>query len=374
MQHKKDFKTAELHCLLALLETTNLTFGFGPKLFEVFPSIADILAASSSDLIKLGFPVKEVNKLNNLNWHLVERDLHWAQKTGNHIITIKDTDYPPLLKEIPNPPLLLFVCGDLQLLKLPQIAIVGSRNPTPVGLETAFVFAKELAQVGLVIASGFATGIDAASHKGAVSEAGKTSAVMGTGLNQIYPAYHASLAQKILDSGGVLLSEFPLEAKGAIWHFPLRNRIISGLSMGTLVVEATMRSGSLITARLANEQGREVFAIPGSIYNPLARGCHHLIRQGAKLVEQPNDILEELKGFAGLLQPKTLGAKNSQEKNKLDREHRKLLDCIGFEITTVDVLVVRAGWPVQQISTVLLELELYGFVKSVAGGYIRTGS
>jgi DNA processing protein len=374
MQHKKDFKTAELHCLLALLETTNLTFGFGSRIFEVFPNIADLLAESPSNLIKLGFAAKEVSKLTKLNWHLVERDLCWAQKTGNRIITIKDPDYPPLLKEIANPPLLLFVCGNLQLLKSPQIAIVGSRNPTPVGLETAFIFAKALAQAGLAITSGFAAGIDAASHKGAALEAGKTIAVMGTGLNKIYPAYHTNLAQKILDSGGVLLSEFPLDAKGAIWHFPLRNRIISGLSMGALVVEATMRSGSLITARLANEQGREVFAIPGSIYNPLARGCHHLIRQGAKLVEQPADILEEFKGFTGLLQAKISSVKNSQGKNKLDREHRKLLDCIGFEITTVDVLVIRTGWLVQQISSMLLELELHGFIKAVAGGYIRIGS
>ena len=372
MQHKKDFKTEEVRCLLALLETTNLTFGFGSKLFEVFPNISDLLAASPSDLIKLGFPAKEVRKLSNPNWHLVERDLSWAQKAGNHIITIKDPDYPPLLKEIPNPPLLLFVSGDLQLLKSPQIAIVGSRNPTPVGLEIAFIFAKELAQVGLVVTSGFATGIDAASHKGAIAAMGKTIAVMGTGLNQIYPVYHTNLAQKILGSGGVLLSEFPLEAKGAMWHFPLRNRIISGLSMGALVVEVTVRSGSLITARLANEQGREVFAIPSSIYNSQARGCHHLIRQGAKLVEQPADILEELKGFAGLSQPKILGTKNPQEKNKLDWEHRKLLDCIGFETTTVDVLVMRTSWSVQHISTVLLELELQGFVKKEAGGYVKT--
>lgn len=371
MQHKKDFKTEEVYCLLTLLETTNLTFSFGSKLFEVFPNISDILDTPPSDLVKLGFPAKEVAKLSNPNWHLVERDLFWAQKPGNHIITIKDLDYPPLLKEIPNPPPLLFVSGDLQLLKSPQIAIVGSRNPTPVGLEIAFVFAKELAQAGLVISSGFATGIDAASHRGAIIATGRTIAVMGTGLNQTYPAYHTSLSQKILDGGGVLLSEFPLESKGAVWHFPLRNRIISGLSMGTLVVEATMRSGSLITARLANEQGREVFAIPGSIYNQQAHGCHYLIRQGAKLVEQPSDILEELQGFAGLLQSKNLGEKNILEKNKLDWEHRKLLDCIGFEITTVDILVMRTGLAVQQISAMLLELELQGLVKSMAGGYIR---
>ncbi len=371
MQHKRDFKTRELRYLLALLETTNLTFGFGLKLFEVFPDITDLFATSIDDLIKLGLPPKEVIKLKNPNWDMVERDLAWTQKTGNRIITIKDPDYPPLLKEIPNPPLLLFVCGDLQLLKLPQIAIVGSRNPTPTGLEAAFIFAKELAQAGLVITSGFAMGIDAASHKGAVAAPGKTIAVMGAGLNQIYPSHHTNLAQKILGSGGVLLSEFPLEDKGNAWHFPLRNRVISGLSLGTLVVEATVRSGSLITARLANEQGREVFAIPGSIYNPLARGCHYLIRQGAKLTEQSADVLEELGELAGLKKTSILEAKKSKEKNKLDQEHRKLLDCIGFETTTIDVLVMRTGLSAQQISIVLLELELQGLIKTIAGGVIK---
>lgn len=372
MQHKRDFKTAELRHLLALLETTSLTFGFGLKLFEVFPDITDLFATPIDELIKLGLPPKEASKLKNPNWDMVERDLAWAQKTGNHIITIKDPDYPLLLKEIPNPPLLLFVCGDLQLLKLPQIAIVGSRNPTPAGLETAFVFAKELAQAGLVITSGFATGIDAASHKGAIAAPGKTIAVMGTGLNKIYPTRHINLAQNILGSGGVLLSEFPLEDKGNAWHFPLRNRVISGLSLGTLVVEATVRSGSLITARLANEQGREVFAVPGSIYNPLARGCHYLIRQGAKLTEQSADILEELGRVAELKKPSILDAKTPPKKNKLDQEHRKLLDCIGFETTTVDVLVMRTGLSVQQISIILLELELQGLIKSVVSGVIKT--
>lgn len=368
MQHKRDFKTRELRYLLALLETTNLTFSFGSKLFEVFPDLTDLFATSTDELIKLGLPSKEVIKLKKPNWDMVEQDLAWAQKTGNHIITINDPDYPQLLKEIPNSPLLLFVCGDLQLLKLPQIAIVGSRNPTPTGLEMAFIFAKELAQAGLVVISGFATGIDAASHKGAIAAPGKTIAVMGTGLNQIYPAHHINLAQKILDSGGILLSEFPLEDKGNAWHFPLRNRVISGLSLGTLVVEATVRSGSLITARLANEQGREVFAVPSSIYNPLARGCHYLIRQGAKLIEQSADILEELGELAGLKKPSILDAKKSQEKNKLDQEHKKLLDCIGFETTTIDVLVMRTGLSAQQISVMLLELELQGLVKSIVGG------
>lgn len=374
MKYKKDFKTTELHCLLALLETTNLVFKLGSDLFKVFPNIEDLFALSFNDLVELGLPQDEVIKLKSPNWHLVEQDLHWAEKPGNCIITINDSDYPPLLKEIANPPLLLFMSGDLKLLKLPQIAIVGSRNPTFTGSETAFIFAKELAEIGLVITSGFAIGIDAASHMGAISVSGKTIAAMGTGLNQLYPSRHKFLAQKIFDAGGVLLSEFPLNAKGKAWHFPLRNRIISGLSLGTLVVEATIRSGSLITARLACEQGREVFAIPGSIYNPLARGCHYLINQGAKLVEQSSDVLEEfgkLGDVAKLIQPRVSDTKIPEEKNKLDREHKKLLDCIEFETTTIDVLVMRTNFTAQKISTMLLELELQGLVRAVACGYVR---
>lgn len=371
MQYKKDLNTEELSCLLALLETTNLTFSLGQRLFDILPNIADLFMMSSSELSKLGFGAKEINNLKQPKWHLVEQDLNWAQQANNYIITIKSPDYPPLLKEIPNPPLILFVRGDLQILKLPQIAIVGSRNPTPIGSEIAFDFAKELVQTGLVITSGFATGIDAASHRGAIVGLGRTIAVMGTGLNQLYPLCHMELAQRIVDTGGVLLSEFPLGAKGSVWHFPLRNRIISGLSLGILVVEAAIRSGSLITARLAGEHGREIFAIPGSINNPLTRGCHNLIRQGAILVEHPSDILEELKNvcsFAPLQIPKT---KDCQRKNKLDREHSKLLDYMGFETVTIDVLVMRTGLLAQQISAMLLELELEGFIKPVVNGYIR---
>ncbi|EKE00824.1 MAG: SMF protein [uncultured bacterium] len=371
MNYKKNSNATELHYLLALLEIDNLIFSSGQKLLKMFPNIADLFSASINDLVKLGLSPDEMAKLKNPDWCVVDQNLRWAEKSDNHIISISDPSYPQLLKEIPNPPLLLFVTGDLQLLKSPQIAVVGSRNPTPVGLEIAFDFAKELAQAGLAITSGFATGIDAASHKGAIAGLGKTIAVMGTGLNQIYPSHHKNLAQKIIDAGGILLSEFPLNAKGKTWHFPLRNRIISGLSIGTLVVEATIRSGSLITARLANEQGRDVFAIPGSIYNPLARGCHCLICQGAKLVEQPADILVEFKELAELVQPQVFYEKNPKEKNKLDRQHQKLLDCVGFETTTVDTLAARTGLSVQIISTMLLELELCGFIKTTASGYVR---
>jgi len=361
----------ELRYLLALLETTDLVFRFGHKLLSTLPSIEEFFTVPTRDLVKSGLPQEEVAKLKNPNWCAVEHDLRWAEAPENHLLAFTDQSYSTLLAEIPSPPLLLFATGDLHLLKSKQIAIVGSRNPTPFGVETAFEFAENFAQVGLTITSGFASGIDAASHKGAIAGSGKTVAVMGTGLNNLYPTYHKNLAREIVEYGGLLLSEFPLQAKGNAWHFPLRNRIISGLSIGTLVVEATMRSGSLITARLATEQGRDVFAIPGSIYNPLSRGCHHLIRQGAKLVEQPSDVLEEFDGLLGRTQPPVSDQKTSPQKNKLDREHCKLLNCIGFEITTVDSLARRTGLPVQKVSAMLLELELQGFIRVVDGGYVR---
>ena len=296
----ENFKATELPYLLALLETTNLLFSAGNIICQTFPDITELFSMPAADLGALGLPPTEISKLKAPNWHRVEQSLHWAQRPGNHIITVKDPSYPVLLKEIPNPPILLFVSGDIRLLQAPQIAIVGSRHPTASGLATATIFAQELAQAGLVITSGFAVGIDAASHRGAIAAAQKTIAVMGTGLQQLYPPQHKNLANKILDSGGVLLTEFPLDSRGKAWHFPLRNRIISGLSIGTLVVEAAIRSGSLITARLANEQGREVFAVPGSIYNPVAHGCHYLLGQGAKLVVQSADVLEELTGVLSL--------------------------------------------------------------------------
>lgn len=368
----KNNKNAKLYNLLLLLNTTTLLFSLGKKIFKLLPNI-DELFSRNTDLTTLGLSAEEIIRLKNPDWRVVEEALSWAEEDGRHIITISDASYPELLKEIPNPPLVLFVLGDLSLLKSSQLAIVGSRNPTPVGVEVASDFASMLVQAGLVITSGLAMGIDAASHWGAIKSSGKTIAVMGTGLNCIYPSRHTKLAEKIVATGGVLLSEFPLNVGADAWHFPLRNRIISGLSIGTLVVEATIRSGSLITARLAGEQGREVFAIPGAIYNPASRGCHYLIRQGAKLVEQATDILEELPNFTAAKQEQASAGKAMRIKNKLDCEHKKLLDCMGFEITTIDILAARINLPVLRINIMLLELELQGLIKATIGGYIRTG-
>ncbi|WP_127478715.1 DNA-processing protein DprA [Sulfurivermis fontis] len=303
-------------------------------------------------------------------WEAVEQDLAWAGGE-RHIITLQDPRYPPLLAQLRDAPPLLFVHGAAEALLTPQLAMVGSRNPTPLGEETATQFARVLAAAGLTITSGLALGIDGASHRGALAAKGQTIAVFGTGPDRIYPARHRDLAHAIVDGGGALVSEYPPGTPPLPGHFPRRNRLISGLALGTLVVEAALRSGSLLTARSASEQGREVFAIPGSIHNPLARGCHRLIRDGAKLVETAQDILEELAPQlrAALAQEAT----PEVSEFNLDEDYRRLLDCIDFAPTAVDILVERSGLTADAVSSMLLLLELEGFVASAAGGgYART--
>ncbi|MDR3221213.1 MAG: DNA-processing protein DprA, partial [Candidatus Accumulibacter sp.] len=221
----------------------------------------------------------------------------WAQKSGQHIVTLADSAYPRALLEIPDPPTLLYVLGRVELLNQPVLSIVGSRNPTPQGVLNAEQFARALSEAGLTIASGMALGIDAAAHRGALAAQGDTIAFVGTGIDRVYPARNRELAHEI-GAKGVIVSEFPIGTPVVASNFPRRNRLISGIARGVLIVEAAVESGSLITARLAAEQGREVFAIPGSIHSPQARGCHRLIKEGAKLVETAQDILEELRWAA----------------------------------------------------------------------------
>jgi DNA processing protein len=247
---------------------------------------------------------------------------------------------------------------------------VGSRNPTAAGSRTATEFARHLSAAGLVISSGLALGIDAASHRGALDAGAPTVAVMGTGLDRVYPARHRDLARQIAERGA-LISEFPVGTAPRAENFPRRNRIISGLSLGTLVVEAAIRSGSLITARYAGDQGREVFAIPGSIHNPLARGCHHLIRQGAKLVETANDVMDELGMLADSCYPAgqvTVETEVAAEPSKLDSEYQYLIDFIAYEDTSVDQLVGSSGLTPAEVSSMLLQLELSGYIASSPGG------
>lgn len=299
----------------------------------------------------------------------------WLQVPGHHLIPFTDPRYPPLLAATGGGPLALYVNGDPQRLLDPQLAIVGSRNPTASGCEHAFNFARQLAMAGFTITSGLARGIDAAAHRGALSVPGPTIAVLGTGIDLMYPRMHGVLAQQICATGA-LVSEFPLGTPARAAHFPQRNRLIAGLSLGTLVIEAARRSGSLITARLAGEAGREVFALPGSILNPLTRGCHQLIRDGAKLVENTSDILSELDFSFLRARPETVpdrpgtGLKSS---SSMDKAHEILLDALGFEPSDLDVLVLRTGLKPEEVSSMMLMMELEGLVTVAPGGrYTRS--
>ncbi len=352
------------------------TSGVGPitiaKLLEQFSDPEAIFANISS---AHGVSDKVKNNLSKPDWAKVEDDLTWLSQPDHHAITLHDPRYPALLKNIPDPPSILFVHGDPDLLSQWQIALVGSRNPTASGRDTAFDFARFLAEGGLTITSGLALGIDAAAHQGALAAQGKTVAVLGTGLDRVYPAKHRELAHDIA-STGALVSEFSLGTPPRAENFPRRNRIISGLSLGTVVVEAALRSGSLITARMAIEQGREVFAIPGSIHNPLVKGCHRLIREGAKLVETATDILEELGALAGVeAATKTISTQETDHKLELDSDYQLLFEVLAYDPIEIDVLIERSGLTAEAVSSMLLLLELQGQVESLPGGrYVRVGN
>lgn len=357
---------------LALWLIPKFGFVLAEKLHLLFPRIQDLFQLPQQELQVRGVPEFLFPFLKNPDWHEVETCLRWAEQPEHFILTWQDEDYSKLLKEISSVPFILFGKGDVNILNEKQIAMVGSRHPTPTGVETAFHFAKLLAENNIVITSGLAYGIDAASHRGALAGKGNTIAVMGTGLNHVYPARHSQLAEQILQTGGTLLSEFSPKTAPKPEYFPRRNRIISGLSLGTLVIEAALQSGSLITAKYALEQGREVFAIPGSIHNPMSRGCHALIKQGAKLVETLDDILEEFGLLSSTDAQKTFQNHENQLKS-LDKSQIKLVECLGFETTPIDVLMERSGLSIETITSQLMMLELQGFVKAANGGYIRIG-
>jgi len=305
----------------------------------------------------------------------IERDLDWLEEPGRVLLTADDPRYPVQLAAVSGMPAALFVRGDPALLARPQVAIVGSRNATATGCETAFGFAAQLAAHGFAVTSGLATGIDAAAHRGALAAGGITIAVCGTGLDRVYPPGHERLADEIAATG-VLVGEFPTGTPPVPYNFPRRNRLMSGLSRGVLVVEAAARSGSLITARLAGEQGREVMAVPGSIHNPLARGCHRLIKDGAALVESVDDVLAAL--GASRLECATERAPGARDRagipqGMLDSDAEMLLNALGFEPTDLDRLVERTGMSARSVLSKLQLLELEGWVETLAGGrYSRT--
>ncbi|WP_313299299.1 DNA-processing protein DprA [Diaphorobacter sp.] len=330
-------------------------------------------------------------------WKHVDRTLQWLNASESNsamparrICTLGDPDYPASLYATEDPPLLLYLegarhllqAGGLQAVSQQCLAMVGSRNPTHQGRENARQFAKALREAGLTIVSGLAQGIDACAHEGALAadaqpSSAATIAVVGTGLDVVYPRAHQELAMRIAHNG-ILVSEYPLGMPPIAANFPKRNRIISGLSLGTLVVEAATASGSLITARMASEQGREVFAIPGSIHSPQSRGCHALLRVGAKLVESANDVLEELymqraatPPAPALMEQETLRAGIEQ----LPDNQKTLLQALGFDPMGLDALGARTGWDAATLQVLLLELELAGYVARMPGGlYQRLAS
>ena len=315
----------------------------------------------------------------------IERTLAWASEAGNRVLTLADADYPRQLFDIADPPVLLYVKGEPALLSRPGIALVGARSATAAGEANAEAFARTLAQQGLVVVSGLALGIDAAAHRGALaagSTGAGTVAVIGTGIDRIYPARNAALAREIAAAGAVV-SEFPLGTPPLQHNFPRRNRLIAGLAEGVLVVEAALGSGSLITARLATETGREVFAIPGSIHSPLSRGCHRLIRDGAKLVETAEDVVEELRGRLGWPAPVAASVKDRRSRGAvpavpaapprqaalaLDGERTRVLEAIGHDPVDLDTIAARCGLTVDALYAILLPLELEGRLAKLPGG------
>ncbi len=373
---------AERQAWLRLLRAPGLGAQSLRELFDRFASAQTAVAEASRHGTSLGLPQAARDWLASPDPAVLRADQDWLSRPEHHLLTWLDADYPAMLRESPRPPMALFVRGDPGLLWQPQIAIVGSRNPTADGSAHARDFASTLSRSGLAVTSGLAGGIDSQAHAGALAADGITIAVVGTGVDVVYPAGNAALAARIAERGAIV-SEFPPGTAARAQHFPQRNRIIAGLSLGTFVVEAALRSGSLITARLAGEAGREVFALPGSVHNPMARGCHRLIRDGARLVETAGEIIQELRPLAQRLgerlratlalaevpdadQPPGTMAPGSER--LADPDYRRLWDALGYDPAPVDVLVRRSGLTASAISSMLLLMELDGFITVGANG------
>jgi len=348
---------SSLKAWLSLSLTRGLGGESSRRLLKEFGSPEAVFSASGSAL-------KSIVKANiaaeitaGINEDQLTSTLVWLEDDNNHVVTLADSDYPQSLLNITDPPLLLYIKGRLDLLNRAALGVVGSRNATPQGINNAEAFAKSLSEAGLCIISGMAHGIDAAAHRGALQGQGSSIAVVGTGLDKVYPAANRDLAHA-LAAHGALISEFPLCTPPLAANFPRRNRIISGMSVGSLVVEASLQSGSLITARLALEQGRDVFAIPGSIHSPQSKGCHALIKQGAKLVEAAQDILEELGEHVTMPRAASVAPQQDSE----------ILTQMGFDAVDMDTLSERSGLTVSQLSAMLLTLELDGCICTLPGG------
>lgn len=352
---------------IALWVALNQVHGLGSagllQLLTKFGSPENIFSASISQLKSVVSDEIAVSIHQSIEQENIQATLEWLEKDNAHIITLGDKLYPEKLLEINNPPTVLYALGNLQRLSQPAIAVVGSRNATPQGEKNAENFSKDLCDQGFCIISGMALGIDGAAHRGALKSNGATIAVVGTGLDIVYPAKHRELAHEIA-SHGLILSEFPLGTPSKAQNFPRRNRIISGLSLGCLVIEANKDSGSMITARLAAEQGREVFAVPGSIHSPVSKGCHQLIKQGAKLVESSADIVEELKNMVPTYSP--FGSMTQKGQNP--SESNSILALMGFDPISFEALLKTSGLTTETLSSMLMMLELEGKVTALAGG------
>lgn len=363
----------DLKYWVALTRTPTIGARRGLKLIEQFSELSEIFACKNRKYIAKSLSEEALNYIAHPDWNGIEQDLKWAAKPCHHLITLNHPAYPLYLREIPDPPLVLYIKGCLESLNTLQIALVGSRNPSFSGRETAFQFAHDLAKNHITITSGLARGIDSCGHEGALKADGATIAVLGSGIDRIYPKEHTHLAEKIIAQGAIV-SEFPPETPPLAKHFPQRNRIISGLSRGVLVVEAAIKSGSLVTARLANEQGREVFAIPGSIHHVLSKGCHHLIQEGARLVGTVNDIFEELGLSDDWNEPL---AQNQTSKRSfsstmtMTAEEKRIWGCIDFEPASTDLITLRSGLTIGEVSSILLSFEINDLIVSTHGGYLR---
>lgn len=358
---------------LALLRAPQFNYFCLQKLLQQNLSIDDLFCNNVNQLTELRLHSEIIAYLKQPFWQSVDNDMECLAKVKANCIPITSEQYPFKLKQITNPPLLLFARGDSSLLSSLQIAMVGSRNPSHIGKENAVTFAYQLAQCGLTITSGLAIGIDGLCHQSALRAQGKTIAVLGTSIDQIYPKRHQELAEKMVENG-LLVSEFLPKTAALAANFPRRNRIISGLSLGVVVVEATLRSGSLITARYAVEQNREVFAIPGPIHHPLSRGCHQLIQEGAKLTTSIEDILGEL--LLDELKGRYKDPPSEQKQTKsldceLNQKETKVLNCIDKTSTSIDQIVNRCGLPIENVISMLSNLQIAGYIIETAGGFAQ---
>jgi DNA processing protein len=361
------FVDVSLRACLALSLIRGLGGENARRLLIEFGSPDAVFAASISSLKSVVKAEIAAEIAKGIAGDTLASALAWLEDSNNHLVTLADSDYPQALLNIPDPPLLLYVKGRRNLLNQCALAIVGSRNATPQGIKNAEAFAKSLSDAGLCILSGMAHGIDAAAHRGGLRGQGSSIAVVGTGLDKVYPAANRDLAH-LLAEQGALISEFPLGTPPLAANFPRRNRLISGMSVGCLVVEASLQSGSLITARLALEQGRDVFAIPGSIHTPQSKGCHALIKQGAKLVEAAQDVLEELGSLVVLPVSNPTTPDSDAQVSSTHGTDSLLLEQLGSDPVDVDTLSTRCGLTVSQLSAMLLTLELNGHISVLPGG------